>query len=173
MPKSSKKQNQSRKHTKSRVKRVKVALTKEEKPVGTLAINVKMLNVPTQVDPDQFKDYIVATTDEIIRDAITEMNDDKEFQGEQMRIIRGGTMGISDRIIGIGKVSPELFLERVSNAITQYSPEELCEHYENTSQKWRNWCDDVAIYAVANFVFNDIQIPICIIPNEIDRSRIH
>ena len=172
MPKSSKKLHQSRKHTKSRVKRVKVALTKEEKPVGTMAINVKMLNVPSQVDPDQFKDYIVATTDEIIRDAITNMNEDKELQGEQMRIIKGKNVW-DNTVIGIGRVSPEMFLERVSTAITQYSPEELAGHYENTSQEWRNWCDDVAIYAVANFVFNDIQIPICIIPNEIDKSRIH
>lgn len=54
----------------------------------------------------------------------------------------------------------------VYGALTKYTDEELNAHWENDTQEWKNWCNDVALfYVYRRLLFETAYIPIVDQPN--------
>ncbi len=46
-------------------------------------------------------------------------------------------------------------------ALTQFTDDELYQHFLSNDQDWENWCNDVLIFLVVRFLLFNKPIPIC------------
>jgi len=84
----------------------------------------------------RFKSYAIQTTDKEIKECIKSQKDDRK-----------------EKII---RLSLSCYA-----ALTQFTDEDLHQHFLSNNQDWKNWCNDVLIFLVVRFLLFDKPIPIC------------
>lgn len=97
-----------------------------------------------EINP-RFKDYMVKTTHEEIKDMI------EGFQRDPVPLVLH-------------------VFSSTYRSLTQYTDEEVSDHYNNQTQEWRDWCNDVALFYAARLVLLKKYIPITQIP---ETAEIH
>jgi hypothetical protein len=175
MPKSSKKTKQAKRRQGRQADRrdvfanprVNGDLESEPTLEETIAIQVRSLDLPHDENP-HLKEYIVQTTDQFLRDAIKDINEDKTLNPNLRKIVSGEKDGLPKGVIGLARPDPQKFVSNVKDGIMKYDSVTLNTHYESATQEWRDWCDDIAIFACAEYVFNDKKIPIIFIPEHLE-----
>lgn len=83
----------------------------------------------------RFKDYMVKTTDEEIK-----------------KILESAQKEDRDKVVYMFKKTYE--------NITQYSDEELNEHFEKQTKQWQDWCNDVCLFFCYRYVVFHGKMPI-------------
>jgi len=81
----------------------------------------------------RFEEYAVATTDKEIRTQLNNLV--KNEENKQL-------------------------MNKIYNCNVKFSEEDLQNHYKAKDQIWQDWCGDVVLYHVFNYVLNNVKIPV-------------
>lgn len=114
---------------------------------------------PEAIDP-KFDDLLVESTTKQIQELRTELTEEDELAKNQIEITNySESTRIRRRSKGNKERQRRIFDAAYRN-VSRYSNEQITKEYEQNSQKWQDWCNDVFIYIVYDFHLNQKPIPI-------------